>query len=78
MNVGVNHKVAGSLVLLFKEVVGSRFSVGVANGVVIDEAKPNHDIGHVPYFAFTTVLAGTGAYIQSTRILTAIGWVAIP
>ena len=36
MNVGANLKVASSLVLLLKELVGSRFSVGDSNGVVVD------------------------------------------
>ena len=77
VNVAVSNKVAGSLVLLFKEVVESHVSVGVSNGAVI-EAKPNHDIGHVPDFALATALAGTGAYFQYTRTLAAVGWVAIP
>ena len=71
VNIGANRKVAGSLVLLFKEVVESRVSVAVSNGAVIDETRPNHDIGHDPDFAFATALAGTGAYFRSTRILTA-------
>ena len=32
----------------------------------------------VPDFALATALEGTRAYLQSTRILTAVGWVAIP
>ena len=72
MNIGANHKVAGSLILLFKEVVESRVSVGVSNGAVIDAAKPNHDIGHVPDFALATTLAGTEAYFRSTRTLTGL------
>ena len=69
VNVGGNLKVAGSLVLLFVEsqVQGGR-----------RRCKPNHDIGHVPDFALATALAGTGARFRSTRILTAVGWVAIP
>ena len=78
VNVGTNHKVAGSLVLLYKEVVESRVSVGVSNGAVIDEAKRDHDIGYTPNFAFATALVGTGAYFRSTRTLTAVGWAAIP
>ena len=77
-NVGVNHKVAGSLVLLFKEVIESHVSVGVSNGAGIDEAKPNHDMGPVPDFALASVLAGTGAHFRSTRTLADVGWVAIP
>ena len=79
MNVAVIHKVAGSLVLLFKEVVESRVSVGVSTGAVIDKAKPNHDIDHIPDFALATALAGAGAYFQSTTTLTltAVGCVAI-
>ena len=36
MNVGPNHKVAVSLVLLIEEVVESQASVRVSNGVVVD------------------------------------------
>ena len=79
VDVAVIHKVAGSLVLLFKEVVESHVSVGVSTGAVIDEAKPNHNIGHIPDFALATALAGTGPYFQSTTTLTlnAVGYVAI-
>ena len=45
VNLGANYKVAGSLVLIPKEVVESQVSVGVSNGPVIDEAKPIHVIG---------------------------------
>ena len=76
--VDANHKVAGSLVLIFREDVGSQVSVGVTNGAVIDEAKPSHDIGHISDFALATALASTGAYLRSTRTLTAVDWVAIP
>ena len=76
MNVGANHNVAGSLALLFGEVVESRVSVGVSNGAV--RCKPNHDIGRVPDFSLATALVGTGKYFQSARTLIAIGWVAIP
>ena len=58
MDGGANHKVAVSLVLLFEEVVESRVSVGVSNGVVVD-AKRNHDIGHVPDLALATALEHT-------------------
>ena len=44
VNVAVNHKVASSLVLLFKKVVESHVSVGVSNGAGIDEAKLSHEI----------------------------------
>ena len=79
VNVAVNHKVVGSLILLFKEVVESHVSVGVSTRAVIFEAKPNHDIGHIPDVALATALAGTGAYFQSTTTLTltAVGCVAI-
>ena len=36
MNVGANHIVAGSMVLLFKEVVEPRVGVGVSKGAVVD------------------------------------------
>ena len=70
---GTSHKVAESLDLLFKEVVGSRVIVGAPNGTVIDETKPNNRIGHVPELDFATALAGTGAYFRSIRISTAVG-----
>ena len=37
--VGFNQKAAGSLVLLFKEVVGSLVRDGVSNGAVVDVSQ---------------------------------------
>ena len=74
-NVGGNHKVADSSLLLFEEVVESRVSVRVSNEAVVD-AKRDHDFGCVPDFALATALAGTGACFRSTRIMITVGWVA--
>ncbi len=71
MNDGANHKVAGSLVLLFKEVVASQVNVGAAV-----------DVSPIMTLATSQILlsptAGTGAYSRTTRILTAVGWVVVP
>ena len=71
VNDGANHKVAGSLVLLFKEVVASQVNVGAAV-----------DVSPIMTLATSQILlsptAGTGAYSRTTRILTAVGWVVVP
>ena len=71
-------KVAGSLVLLFKEVVESQVSVGVSSGAVVN-VRTIVTLG-IPDFALATALAGSRAYLRSTSILnslTDVGWVAI-
>ena len=78
VNVGVNPKVAGSLVLLFKEVVESHVGVGVTNRASSMKPSPIMGLGHVPDFALSIALAGTRAYFQYARTLTDVGCVAIP
>ena len=48
VKVDTDEKVAGALILLFKEVVESRVSIGVPNGAIVN-VKPNHYIGHLKF-----------------------------
>ena len=73
--VDTGDKVAGALVLIFKEVVESRVSVGVPNGPS-STLSPITTSG-VSNFALDTALTSTRAYVQSTRILTGVGLVTI-
>ena len=63
VRVGVNHKVAESLVFLSEEVVGS---------AVVDVSSIMTLLGHTPDFTLATALACSGAH-SDPLLLTAVG-----
>ena len=61
----------------FEQVIHLQVCVRVFSRAVVVDAKPNQDIWHVLDFALEAALIVTGAYLLSTKILTAVGWAAI-